>query len=75
MDQFKAATAALNLKQGDAMFTQAAQLWEMLDDMAKTNPTKYRQFIDKQRADRDRLVAETAITAVFAVYTTDVRPC
>ena len=52
---------------------QAQQLWSMLDDMAVHNPDAYKAFIEKQRAEHQRMSEEARPPQpVFAAATTEV---
>lgn len=45
--RFEQAAAAMGISTDDPMLTQASQLWEMMDEMAVTNPEGYCPFIHK----------------------------
>ena len=73
MSSFASAAQGLNLKEGDALFGSAQQIWTMLDEMASSSPEKYAAFIAKQKKEHEELVRQNKPpTPKFAVSTKDV---
>lgn len=53
--RFAQAAAALGLKDADpSMVEQASKFWEMMDDMAVSNPEGYQRFIKKQMDEKKK---------------------
>jgi hypothetical protein len=70
---FKEATRGLNIKEGDELFTNAQQIWAMLDEMAANNPEAYQKFISKQKKEHDEATRlSQPPLPKFAVSTKDV---
>eukprot|EP00729_Bicosta_minor_P015318 gene15318-20833_t len=66
------AMKSLGIKPGDEAFTKGSQLWEMMDDMAASDPAAYKKFIAKQMAEQEKMTkANAPPTPVFAIRLQD----
>jgi hypothetical protein len=74
-ESFASFAAQMGIKDdSEGLLTQAKQLWDMLDDMAATNPEGYRKFLAKQAEEAKKLDSETAAPAPrFALRLQQVR--
>ena len=52
--------STLKLGNDSDLLVKAQQLWDMLDEMAATNPEAYDKFISNQMKEKDKLLAEVA---------------
>lgn len=58
----------------DRAVVSVAKVWEMLDEMAASNPAGYRKFLEKQMKEKEKWEAEQK-KAHVGVKTGKVRPC